>query len=115
MGNLLKSKMNISTGDIWLCFEGTKHRPVLIISDQLIGIDVDVLVSRVTSQQIRNRFDIKINHWREAGLNKESVVRCSKITHVNYMNLIRKIGELHADDMILVRKALAELFMFKDL
>ena len=84
-------------GDIYLAYEGTKVRPVLIASDGL-GIDIDVNIARVTSQKQRSEFDVLLKHWKEAGLTKLSVVRCSKTNFINSTNLISKIGELNEDD-----------------
>src|SRR5690625_6909267 len=53
----------IKQGEVWLAdvlFKGkrqTKQRPVVIVGNEL-ALDVDVIVTPVTSQQLRNQFDV---------------------------------------------------------
>ena len=89
-------------GEVWVYNDGTKKRPTLIINDG-IGIDMDFLVTRVTSKAIRNEYDVEITHWQEAELKKPSVVRCSKISTIKDFELEYKIGTLHKNDLIKVR------------
>ncbi len=110
MVNLLNQKTRIKKGDIFLCYEGTKIRPVLIVSDKLVKVDIDVTVAKVTSQNPRNKFDVVLDHWEVAGLNKESVVRCSKISYVLHRDLIRKVGTVHEEDMRKITKVILEFF-----
>ncbi len=110
MESLLNQMTHIKKGDIFLCYEGEKIRPVLIVSDQLVKVDIDVSIAKVTSQSPRNKFDVVLEHWEFAGLNKKSVVRCSKISYVSHRNLIRKVGTLHEDDMRKVTKVILDFF-----
>ena len=91
-------------GDVVIVYEGTKLRPTVIINNGL-GIDVDVSTARVSSQKVRNEFDVSLVYWKEAGLEKPSIVRCSKINTVTPGKQMLKIGSLHIDDLSNVRDA----------
>lgn len=110
MENLSSQTTHIKKGDIFLCYEGTKIRPVLIVSDKLVKVDIDVSVARVTSQKPRNEFDVVLSHWEFAGLNKESVVRCSKVSYVRHRDLVRKVGTVHQEDMEKITKTILKFF-----
>lgn len=76
----------------------TKIRPVAIVSNEK-AIDLDVLITPITGQDARNEYDIPINKWKEAGLEKPSVARTSKITMIFSGILYKKIGELDNEDL----------------
>ena len=82
----MKNKMK--QGDIWLAdvvFKGihqTKQRPVIIVGNEL-ALDVDVIIAPVTSQHPRNKFDVVLEFWEDAGLLKPSVARTSKIISIH--------------------------------
>lgn len=111
MGSLLKQKSKItkvSKGEVWLAFDdhSIKKRPFIIMSDKLSGIDVDVTATPTTSKKVRNEFDIEIEYWKEAGLNEPSIARCSKIHVFNYLQLIRKLGKMHENDMVKINESI---------
>ena len=87
-----------NVGDIIIVFEGTKKRPVVIINNGL-GIDIDMSTVRITSKKPRNKFDIEIKNWKEAGLDKPSVVRCSKINTISVGQQLLKVGRLEPEDL----------------
>ena len=89
-------------GEVWIYNDGMKNRPTLIINDG-IGIDMDFLVTRVTSKTVRNEYDVEIINWQDAELKKPSIVRCSKISTIKDYELDYKIGALHKGDLIRVR------------
>lgn len=99
--------MKYKIGELYIVYEGTKERPVVIINNGL-GIDIDISVARVTSQRVRNEFDVEIKHWQVAGLSKPSLVRCSKINTITPGQEMLKIGELHSEDLVSVRDAIME-------
>lgn len=84
----------------------TKHRPVIILSVE----PLEVLSVKVTSHEVRNtdRFDIPIQHWREAGLNKPSIARISKTMFLDKNNFKYKIGTLHEEDKVSIFTKYAE-------
>ena len=84
-------------GDICIFSEGIKSRPIVIINNGL-GVDLDMTSLRITSQKPRNDFDVEITYWQEAGLDKPSVVRCSKISTIEPGEPMLKIGKLQASD-----------------
>ena len=96
--------MKYKVGDVCLTYEGGKKRPVVIVNNGL-GIDIDVSVARVTSKSKRNQFDIELKYWQEAGLNKPSVVRCSKINTIPAGRELLRIGHLHPEDLMAIREA----------
>ena len=53
-----------------------RRRPALVLMDT--G-DEDIVVARITSQIVRDTFDIELLKWREAGLLLPSVVRLHKL------------------------------------
>ncbi|MBB6450997.1 mRNA interferase MazF [Geomicrobium halophilum] len=87
----------------------TKQRPVIIVGNEL-AIDVDVIITPVTSQQPRNQFDVALEYWKDSGLLKPSVARTSKIISVHGSELKRYIGELHKHDLERVLHMCRNLF-----
>lgn len=59
----------MTQGDVWLAdvlFKGTRHtkqRPVIIVGNEL-ALDVDVIIAPVTSQMVRNQFDVVLEYWQ---------------------------------------------------
>ena len=102
-------KRQYKVGEIYLAYEGRKERPVLIINNGL-GIDIDLTLARITGTKARNEFDVELKHWKEAGLNKPSVVRCSKITTIRPGNPLLKIGKIHEEDWQNVKRCVIEYF-----
>lgn len=47
-----------------------KRRPVVIVSSDHVVAEFDHLIATVTSQQARNEFDVVIEYWKGAGLDK---------------------------------------------
>jgi mRNA interferase MazF len=83
---------------------------VVIVSNDNIIAELDNLIATVTSQSIRNQFDVVIEYWREAGLDKPSVVRCSKLNTIHYQELLFKIGKLHEHDLERVLSSIRSYF-----
>lgn len=102
--------MKNKRGEIWYLEINGKRRPVVIISNDNIVVELDRLVATVTSQKARNEFDVVLEDWEKAGLNKPSVVRCSKINTVHYKELLFKIGKLQEQDLERVIKTIRSYF-----
>ena len=102
-------KRQYKSGEIYLAYEGKKERPVLIINDG-IGIDIDLTLARITGSKARNEFDVELEYWKEAGLHKPSIVRCSKITTIRPGNPLLKIGKIHMEDWQKVKRSVIEYF-----
>jgi len=73
-------------------------------------LDIDVIISPITSQKPRNQFDIVLEYWEKAGLLKPSVVRTSKITSIRGTELKRYLGDLHSHDLESVLNMCRRLF-----
>lgn len=86
-------------GEVWTVEINGKRRPVVIVSNDNVVVELDHLIATVTSQHARNEFDVVIEYWEEAGLDKPSVVRCSKLNTVHFKELLFKIGKLHEHDL----------------
>lgn len=97
-------------GEVWLAEINGKKRPVVILSDDNLIAEVDHLVGTITSQKARNRYDVEIRHWKEARLDKPSIVRCSKLNTLHYKELIFNIGRLHEEDLKLVLNTIKSYF-----
>jgi len=101
---------NIQVGEIWTCHEGTKLRPVLVIQDSLVSLEVDFNITRITSQSPKNEYDVEIVDWKQAGLDKPSYVRCAKVQTVNQLELKRRIGTLSERDLSTVLEMVIKHF-----
>ena len=53
-----------------------KKRPALVINDSSDG---DIIVSRITSQIYKTKYDVYIEHWDKVGLKLPSVIRVHKL------------------------------------
>lgn len=48
-------------GEIWLVHEGTKRRPVVVVSNNdYVVAELDYNIARITSKKARHQFDIEI-------------------------------------------------------
>lgn len=106
---------SIRKGDVWLAYDlhSNKNRPFIIISDKLVGIDVDMSVLTVTSiSKTRNPYDIDLKFWKEAGLFKPSIARCAKVQTLEQKLLRHKLGVLQPEDWEQVRQAVKDYFDF---
>jgi mRNA interferase MazF len=95
-------------GEVWFA-ELDKRRPVVIVSNQL-AVDLDYIVAKVTSQNARGQFDIALEYWKEAGLDKPSVARTNKLNTIYYKELLFKVGTLTEFDLKRVLDACRNVF-----
>ena len=84
-----------------------KIRPLLVVFVE--QSDDDVVGIFITSQSARTVFDVSISAWREAGLEKPSIVRTSKPGTYHQSRLLKKIGELDEKDLKKVLATFREL------
>lgn len=97
-------------GEVWTVELNGKRRPVVIVSNDNVVVELDHLIATVTSQHARNEFDIIIEYWEEAGLDKPSIVRCSKLNTVHFKELLFKIGKLQEHDLEMILTAIRNYF-----
>lgn len=86
-----------------------KIRPVVIVGEET-ALDIDVVISPISTHDPRSKYDIPIEYWKETGLKVASIVRVSKITTIHESDTIRKIGEMHPSDLEKVLDAGVRLF-----
>jgi mRNA interferase MazF len=97
----------LKLGDIYICSfpftsgQFSKPRPVLVLLD----LEEDCLIARITSVPHTGLLDVPLTQWREAGLEKPSVVRLTRLVTAEKKLLKLKIGELSSVDLQSVRLA----------
>lgn len=102
----------VEFGEVYICVfpftsgQNAKARPVLTLMD----LGPDCLVCRITSVPHRGFLDLAVNHWQEAGLEKPSTIRLSRLVTVEKQILRLRIGKLTAGDLERVRTLWNEKF-----
>ena len=102
----------VECGDVYICLfpftsgRDAKPRPVLILRD----LDPDCLICRITSVPHQGFLDLHVTHWQEAGLEKPSTIRLSRLVTIEKGLLGLRIGRLAPDDLALVRLTWNEQF-----
>lgn len=102
----------IELGDVYVCVfpftsgQGAGVRPVLVLMD----LGSDCLVCRITSIPHRSVLDLPVTNWREAGLEKPSTIRLSRLVAVEKPLLEVRIGRLASEDLDRVRTLWNEKF-----
>lgn len=86
---------------------GVSRRPALVLYD---AGDQDVLVARITSQEQNTKADLKITDWRKCGLLDESYIRLGKLATIEKNFILRKLGYLEANEMIIVKSMMRNIF-----
>jgi mRNA interferase MazF len=99
-------------GDVCVCVfpftsgQGAKARPVLVLMD----LGADCLVCRISSVPHRGFLDLPVSRWKEAGLERPSTARLSRLVTVEKTILKLRIGRLQPDDLNRVRTLWNERF-----
>jgi mRNA-degrading endonuclease toxin of MazEF toxin-antitoxin module len=102
----------VDLGDVYVCVfpftsgQGAKARPVLVLLD----LGPDCLVCRITSVPHRSFLDLAVTNWQDAGLEKPSTIRLSRLVTVEKPLLRLRIGRLAREDLDRVRKLWNEKF-----
>ena len=81
-------------------------RPALVLLD---AGDDDIVVARITSQEIRDEFDIEIHEWEAAGLALPSLVRVHKLATLDKRLVRHRLGALSFGDWIQVHSTFNQL------
>lgn len=94
--------MMIESWEIWWAeveyenHEGSKRRPVLIVSAE----EVYVLSYKITSHEARDQWgEYEIIYWQSAGLPKPSTVRLTQLYRLPREAIKKKIGRLKQEDI----------------
>lgn len=79
----------------------SKRRPVL-----LLDVDIILPVAKITSKETRTNKDYIIKNWKDAGLDKESVIRFDKIMLAMQKDLKEEdyIGHLSEEDIKTIKE-----------
>lgn len=98
-------------GEVWFVLDEVgKERPYVIVTNENTLAEIDHSIVKVTSHEVRNQFDIPIEDLETAGLNRPSIVRCSKLMTI-HQNLLRfKVGNLSEQDFNRVISTIKEYF-----
>jgi mRNA interferase MazF len=98
-------------GEVWKMVDKQgKPRPVVIVNNMDIVAELDHSVATVTSKGQRNKYDVVLEDWEQAGLDVPSVVRCSKINTIYHNDLIHKYGDLSESDLANVIETIKSYF-----
>src|ERR1035437_1986781 len=84
-----------------------KLRPAAVLLD---SGDDDFVAAPVTSRSRVSDFDVPIHQWREAGLNTASTIRVLNLTVLEKDEIVRRLGELAADDQAALAQVLRRAF-----
>jgi len=105
----------VEFGEVYVCVfpftsgQGAKARPVLVLLD----LGRDCLVCRITSVPHRGFLDLAVTNWQEAGLEKPSTIRLSRMVTVEKPLLRLRIGRLSREDLDRVKKLWNEKFRLR--
>lgn len=86
---------------------GAVRRPGLVLFD---SGDEDVMLARITTQQTRDRTDVRLADWKAEGLIAPSVIRLSKIATIRKSLVDRHLGVLSPKDKNTVQTVWARMF-----
>ena len=82
-----------------------KRRPALVVAD---AGDGDLLLARITTADVHERFDVFLTEWQRAGLKRASWVRLAKLALIPESAIARTAGALMQADARNARRALLE-------
>jgi len=85
----------------------SKRRPALVLLDT--G-NADILVARITSQDVVTDYDVRLKEWEQAGLLLPSVVRLHKLATLQKRLVERQLGILTLKDLSKVKAKLQQIF-----
>ena len=71
----------------------------------LFDAGLDVVICRITSAARSGELDVPVTFWREAGLEKPSVIRLNRLVTAEKTLLIQQIGRLTIADAGNVKEA----------
>ncbi len=80
-------------------------RPVIIVIADSPEIVVKVTK---TAPRINDTYDVRIKHYKSCGLKFPSTARISKVITIDESQILRKIGELHSEDLNIILQKLTD-------
>ena len=85
----------------------SKIRPVVILDSNAIF----TLSLKGTSHESREGYpgEYRLKYWKEAGLEKETVIRCSQPIQLHERDFKRRIGTLHPADIFNIKMILKDM------
>ena len=86
----------------------TINRPVVVLDENTLG----VLSVKITKHlpRVEDPYDTPILYWKEANLRLASTARVSKVFLLTPDSFIFKIGDLHHDDICIIRLSSNTIF-----
>lgn len=104
--------------DVWLADVSHEENPEISEPRPVVILDSGGYFTfslKGTSHEPRDNFtgEYKLMYWKEAGLKKETVIRCSKLLKLNDSDFRFKIGVLHPVDIINIQDILPDMPWFK--
>lgn len=89
---------------------GAKIRPALVVSKEGYNKYGSVIVAVISSRPVRNKYEIPIENWQEAGLHFSSKLCVGKLMTVN-IGLVKVIGALLPNDLDNAREMMDKIFI----
>lgn len=103
-------------GDLFLApflysdLEGSKRRPVCVVSSDLYNAGLDVIVAMVTSSTVRREApgygDVPLEDWKVAGLLRPSTLRAGRLLVLESRLLQGRLGTITQRDSDATNNAL---------
>ncbi len=105
----------LSPGDVVValfCYadlSGAKYRPALVVSTEEFNKETGHLIlAAISHKPVKERYDLLLERWKEAGLRLPSKVRVGRLLTVE-AKLTRKIGAVPPDELVKVKTVLKEV------
>lgn len=90
---------------------GAKNRPALVLSSETFNRETGhVVLAAISAKPVKERFDLSLERWKEAGLRLPSKVRCGRLNTVD-VKLVEKISTLPPEELQKVKALLTEVFL----
>lgn len=97
------ARFNFSEG------HGYKYRPIVILATRADGALVTMVTSATNKMSLPH--DYLLHEWRNAGLEKPSIVRLDRIAEIppNYLGTAGRIGRLTDKDIAAIKVILSDI------
>ncbi len=108
--------MPMKYGEVWWAefpfeeIQGNKIRPVIVLDNGNFN-KIEVLSIKISSKFAKDDYDVPILYWQESKLRCPSIARVSKFVLLSKSKFINKIGDIHQDDLDLVKTKFEEYLL----